>query len=170
MRKWGMLVALALVLMPVAAVAQQPAPGMGYGYGYGMMMGRGYAAMRNPAEFVLNHQRDLNLTPDQLKKIGQIRDHYMHENAEALSKVDEERAEIIRKYGEGPYTEDQRESIQKDFQERHKDFAQLMDNRRKAMDEIRETLSPSQQSAMRQIMRNEMGRMRADRDRDDLNR
>lgn len=167
MHRWIMAAALALALVPAAAMAQengQMAPGMRMG---GMRMRMGMS-MRNPAEFVLTHQRDLNLTPDQLKKIGQIRDKFQHENGEALSQMEKERAEMVKKYGEGPYTEDQREAMQKDMGEHREQLAKLMENRRKAMDEIRETLSPSQQTAMQQIMRNEMDRMRdrADTDRD----
>ena len=171
MRKWLMTAALALVLLPAAALAQdngrmdgQMAPGMRMG---GMRM-RMAMSMRNPAEFVLNHQRELNLTPDQPKKIGKIRDEFQHENGEALSKLDKERAETVKKYGPGPYTDEQREDMRKDMGEHREQWAKLMENRRKAMDEIRETLSPSQQSAMQQIMRNDMDRMRdsADRDRD----
>ncbi len=167
MHRWLMTAALALLLVPAAALAQengQMAPGMRMG---GMRMRMGMS-MRNPAEFVLNHQRELNLTPDQLKKIGQIRDNFQHENGEALSRLEKERAEMVKKYGPGPYTEDQREAMRKDMGEHNEQFSKLMENRRKAMDEIRETLSPSQQTAMRDIMRNESERMRdrADRDRD----
>lgn len=175
MRKWMIAAALSLALMPAAAMAQengrmngQMAPGMRMG-GMGMM------SMHNPAEFVLNHQKDLNLTPDQLKKIGKIRDEFQHENGEALSKMDKDREEMIKKYGPGPYTEDQREAMRKDMGEHREQYAKLFENRRKAMDEIRETLSPSQQTAMQQVMRNEAGRTRdrddrpRDRDRDNSN-
>ncbi len=156
MRRWYLALALALALVPAAASAQQDqGPGMrarwnGRGMGY---------AWSNPADAVLRHQADLNLTPNQLERIGKIRDKFTHDNRDALAAAEKERAEMIKKYGPGPYTDEQREDMRKDRSERREDFAKLADNRRKAMDEIREVLSPDQRTRL-------MADMRGDRDRD----
>ncbi len=155
MRRWYLALALALAFVPAAASAQQDqGPGMRARYGRGMGYGWG-----NPAEMVLRHQADLNLTPNQLERIGKIRDKFQHENREALAGAEKERAEIIKKYGPGPYTDEQREDMRKDRAERRGDFAKLADNRRKAMDEIREVLTPDQRTRL-------MADVRGDRDRD----
>ncbi len=160
MRRWYLALALALAFVPAAASAQQDqGPGMRARYGRGM----GYG---NPAEMVLRHSNELNLTPNQLERIGKIRDKFQHENREALAAAEKERAEMIKKYGAGPYTDEQRDQMSKDRGERRADFAKLSDNRRKAMEEIREVLTPEQRERLMADMRNERGRM-GDRDRDD---
>lgn len=152
MQRWYLGLALALALVPAAVSAQQEPMHARRG---GMWMG----GWGNPAAMVLQHQADLNLTPSQLQKLGKIRDKFQHENGEALAKADKERAEMVRKYGNGPYTEDQREAIRKDRGEMRGDFQNLAKNRRKAMEEIREVLTPDQRSRL-------MADMRAQRDRD----
>ncbi len=155
MRSRYLVLALALALVPAAASAQQD-QGMGMRArwnGRGMGMGWG-----NPAEMVLRHQADLNLTPSQLEKLGKIRDKFQHENREALASAEKERAEMIKKYGPGPYTDEQREQMRKDRGERRADFAKLSENRRKAMGEIREVLTPDQQSRLMAEMRTERER------------
>ncbi len=156
MRKWYFALALALALVPAAASAQQDQePGMrarwnGRGMGF---------AWSNPADVVLRHQADLNLSPNQLERIGKIRDKFVHDNRNALAAAEKERAEIIKKYGPGPYSDEQMDQMRKDRAERREDFAKLADNRRKAMEEIREVLTPDQRTRL-------MADMRGDRDRD----
>ena len=155
MRSRYLAVALALALVPAAASAQQDqGAGMRARWnGRGMGMGWG-----NPAEMVLRHQADLNLTPGQLEKLGKIRDKFQHENRESLAAAEKEREEMIKKYGPGPYSDEQREQMRKDRSERRGDFAKLAENRRKAMDEIRDVLTPDQRSRLMAEMRTERER------------
>jgi len=154
MRSRYLALALALALVPAAASAQQDqGAGMRARWnGHGMGMGMGWD---DPAEMVLRHQANLNLTPDQLEKLGKIRDRYHHENREALAAAEKERAEMIRKYGPGPYTDEQREQMRKDWGEWQAHFAKLSEHRREAMHEIREVLTPDQRSRLMAVMRTE---------------
>lgn len=163
MRKWIMAAALALVLVPAAALAQengrmngQMAPGMYMGRGMGMGMNM---AMMNPAAMVLSHQAELSLTPAQLEKLGKIRDEFQKENAEALAKIQKEHEEIVKKYGEGPYTAEQRAKMQDERGDIREARAQLMKNRREAMEDVRDVLTPAQQTRLQEVMRAQMGRM-----------
>ncbi len=160
MRSRYLVLALALALVPAAVSAQDRDQDQGM---HARWSGRGGMGYGNPAEMVLRHSNELNLTPNQLERIGKIRDRFQHENREALAAAEQERAEMIKKYGPGPYTDEQREQMSKDRGERRADFAKLGDNRRKAMEEIREVLTPEQRERLMADMRNERGRV-GDRD------
>ncbi len=154
------MVMLALVALPAAVSAQQPAPrhAMRGEMRMGMFM--------NPAAMILRHQSDLNLTPDQLEKLGKIRDHFRDENREDLAKAQKEWDEIAAKYGQPPYSDETREKVMKEHQEARKHFTKLFDNERKARKEAMEVLNADQRARLTAEMRDRMGGMDMDHDRD----
>ncbi len=153
------MVVLALAALPAAVSAQQPAPRRAMRLEMrGMMFG-------NPAEMILRHQAQLNLSPDQLEKLGKIRDHFREENGEQLAKAQKEWDEIAAKYGQPPYSAETQEKVDHDRAEARKHYAKLFENSRKSREEAMEVLSSSQREQLRADMRARMGDM-GDMDRD----
>ncbi len=147
------MVVLALAALPAAVSAQQyspPRPGMRGEMRMGMMFA-------NPAEMILRHQSELNLTPDQLEKLGRIRDHYREENGEQLAKAQKDWDEIATKYGPPPYSDETREKVMHERQEAHKKYAKVFENQRKAREEAMEVLSADQRSRLMEEMRERTG-------------
>lgn len=154
MRKLYMgMVVLALAALPATLAAQENAPPHRAMRGE-MRMGMMFA---NPAEVVLRHQSDLNLTPDQLEKLGRIRDHFRQENAEQLGKAQKDWDEIAAKYGSPPYSAETREKVMHERQEAHKKYAKLFENQRKAREEAMEVLSADQRTRLMADMRMRTG-------------
>jgi Spy/CpxP family protein refolding chaperone len=148
----GMIV-LALALVPAALSAQETGRPTGQGMGRGMGGGMG---MGNPASLVLRHQAELGLTPDQLEKLGKIRDKFDHENGEALKAMAKERDEMVKKYGPGPYTDEQQEKMRAERAEHRGQYQKLGENSRNAREDIRKLLTPEQFTKLQQYM--QMGR------------
>ena len=156
MRKlyFGMMV-MALVAVPALASAQEtPRQERREEMRGGMMMMGPYG---NPAEMILRQQAALNLTPDQLKRLGEIRDHFAHENAEDLGKAQKEWDEMRAKYGAPPYSDETREKMRHDREEVQKKYAKLFENSRKAREDALAVLSSDQQARLREEMRSRMG-------------
>lgn len=151
MRKLNLgIIALALALVPVALSAQETGRPDSLGMGGGMGM------MGNPASMVLRHQAELGLTPGQLEKLGKIRDKFEHENGEALKDMSKQREEMVKKYGSGPYTDEQRQKMRAERAEHGGQYQKLAENSRKAREEIRKLLTPEQFTKLQQY--NQMGR------------
>ncbi len=136
----------ALVALPTLASAQQEAPRAERREEMRAEMGAMMFA--NPAEILLRHQAELRLSPDQLEKLGQIRDHFAHENAEDLAKAQKEWDEIVAKYGQPPYSEETRNAMSHDREEAHKKYSKLFDNEEKARGEAWEVLTPEQRETV----------------------
>lgn len=156
MRKMNLALALVLglALVPLAASAQEPDQrGMGM-RGMGM---RGAMMMANPADIVLRFQAELNLTPDQLKKLGKIRDDFNHDNAEDLAKAHKEMDEARAKYGEPPYSPEVREKLRDAHADAQKRYGKLFENGRKAREEAMEVLSADQRTRLEELMRDRRG-------------
>lgn len=152
------MVVLALAALPAAVSAQQPAPRRA------MRMGMRGMMFANPAEMILRHQADLNLTPDQMEKLGRIRDHFRAENGEQLGKAQKEWDEIAAKYGSPPYSAETQEKVDHDRAEARKHYAKLFENSRKSREEAMEVLSSSQRDRLMADMR-ERRRGMGDEDR-----
>ncbi len=155
MRRWYLGLALALALVPAGLTAQQDRDDRGMRMG----MRGGMGMMGNPADMVLRMQSQLALTPDQLEKLGKIRDKFDKENAEDLGKARKEMEEARAKYGQPPYSDETRQKMQHERQEAQKKYAKLFDNERKAREETMEVLTPEQRDRLRDTMRQRMGRM-----------
>jgi len=155
MRKlyFGMMV-MALVALPALASAQETPR---QEHREGMRMGMGGMMFANPAEMILHQQAALNLTPEQLEKLGKIRDHFAHENAEDLAKARKEWEEMRARYGAPPYSDETREKMRHDREEAQKKYARLFENSRKAREEAMEVLSADQQARLREEMRGRIG-------------
>lgn len=156
MRKMNLALALALglALVPAAVSAQDRddrGPGMrGMGMRGGMMMG-------NPADMILRFQSELNLTPDQLKKLGKLRDDFNHTNSEDLAKARKEMDEARAKYGEPPYSPEVQSKMREERQEAQKKYSKLFENGRKAREEAMEVLSADQRTRLEELMRARRG-------------
>ena len=141
------MVVLALAALPAAASAQQNMPprrAMREGMGMGMMMG-------NPADMLLRRQAELKLTPDQMEKLGKIRDRFQKENAEDLARARKEMDEMRARYGAPPYSAEVREKMQKERAEARQKYAKLFENARKAREESMEVLTPEQRTQLREM-------------------
>ncbi len=148
----------ALVALPALASAQEtPRQERREEMREGMRGGMAMGMMGNPAEMILRRQADLHLTPDQLKKLGEIRDHFAHENAEDLAKAQKEWDEMRAKYGAPPYSDETREKMRHDREEAQTKYAKLFENSRKAREEAMEVLSADQRAQLREEMRARMG-------------
>ncbi len=152
------MVVLALAALPAAVSAQQYAPPRHAMRGE--MRGMMFA---NPAEMILRHQSQLNLSPDQMEKLGKIRDHFREENGEQLAKAQKEWDEIATKYGQPPYSAETQEKVDHERAEARKHYAKLFENSRKSREEAMEVLSSSQRE---QLMADMRGRMRGMGDQD----
>lgn len=153
----GMMV-MALVALPALASAQEtPRQERREEARAGMRMGMGGMMFANPAEMILRRQADLHLTPEQLEKLGKIRDHFAHENAEDLAKAQKEWDEMRAKFGAPPYSDETREKMRHDREEAQKKYAKLFENSRKAREEAMEVLSADQKTQLREEMRGRMG-------------
>ncbi|HET9982820.1 MAG TPA: Spy/CpxP family protein refolding chaperone [Longimicrobiales bacterium] len=126
-----MLLVLGLMALPAAVSAQGPGgPG-----GRGMMM-RG-----NPVAMILEHKADLSLTDQQVTKLQDIQKKLEEKNKPLREQMQKETNGASFR----DLTDEQREKLRPVFED-------LRENSRKAMDEVREVLTPEQQKKMRDLM------------------
>ena len=139
-------VILALAALPAAASAQQNAPER-----RGMRDEMGMGMMADPADMLLRRQAELKLTPDQMEKLGRLRDRFQKENAEDLARARKDMNELRARYGAPPYSPEVQEKVRSEHMEARKKYAKLFENARKSREEAMEVLTPEQRAELREM-------------------
>ncbi len=145
----------ALALMAVPALAQGPGRGMGPGQmgpgqrmGPGMLSGGPGMMLRNPAEVVLDHQEELELTGEQVRQVQTIRDGLEAENALRIATIMDAIGDIVP----SELTIEERYQLRETMRELRPVREEIREANRQAGQQIHALLTDDQERTLFRIM------------------